>query len=220
MRWYFDFISPFAYLQSTRLTDFATHNQIAFKPVLFAGLLNHWGQLGPAEMKSKRQWTFEHCVWQAHRDGIPLNLPPEHPFNPLPLLRLCIAAGISDSEISTPEKIEIVQRLFRYVWVEQQLPGNEEAFAGLCNEFNLQPADINSAHVKEALLANGESAISEAVFGVPTVITGKKLYWGYDATDMVLASLNQDQSDSNFPADKISKVANLPEGLQRKVKAN
>ena len=50
MRWYFDFISPFAYLQSTRLTQLAEYREIEYRPILFAGLLKHWGQLGPAEM--------------------------------------------------------------------------------------------------------------------------------------------------------------------------
>lgn len=212
MRWYFDFISPFAYLQSTRLQQLAQLEEIEFRPILFAGLLKHWGQLGPAEMKTKRQWTFEHCTWQAHRDGIPLTLPPEHPFNPLPLLRLCIAAGTNRS---AAQKSQIVQRLFHYVWVDGQLPANEAAFTALCDEFGLGIDDINSNKVKEELKENGEMAISEGVFGVPTVISDEKLYWGYDATDMVLASFGSDQS-ANWPGAALAAAARLPEGLQRK----
>lgn len=58
--WYFDFISPFAYLQFVRLGELAGA-RLRLRPVLFAGLLQHWGQLGPAEIPAKRRcsgvWT-------------------------------------------------------------------------------------------------------------------------------------------------------------------
>jgi 2-hydroxychromene-2-carboxylate isomerase len=111
--WYFDFISPFSYLQSELLHRLPTETEVRFKPLLFAGLLNHWDNKGPAEIVPKRAWTFEHCAWLAHRHGIPMTMPAHHPFNPLPLLRLCIALG------ATPAA---VQRLFRYVWREGKLP--------------------------------------------------------------------------------------------------
>lgn len=207
MRWYFDFISPFAYLQSTRLQEFSSQREIEFRPVLFAGLLKHWGQLGPAELPSKRQWTFEHCLWQAHRDSITLNLPPQHPFNPLPLLRLCIAAGNNSA---------VVERLFRYVWSDGLLPDNQSAFASLCNEFNLSPADINTDETRKQLLDNGEAAIADGVFGVPSIVYNEQLFWGYDATDMALASMARDLPASDWPGAKLAAAAGLPEGLQRK----
>lgn len=207
MRWYFDFISPFAYLQSTRLDEFSSHLEIEFKPVLFAGLLKHWGQLGPAELPTKRQWTFEHCVWLAQRDSIALKLPAEHPFNPLPLLRLCIAAG---------NDAVVVKRLYRFVWSDGLLPDNKNAFSALCAEFELEPADINTDKVKTQLRKNGETAVAEGVFGVPSIAFGEQLFWGYDATDMALAYMNRHHASSDWPAAKIAKAATLPEGLQRK----
>ncbi|WP_170942314.1 DsbA family protein, partial [Noviherbaspirillum denitrificans] len=91
--WYFDFISPFSYLQSELLHTLPDDVEITFRPVLFAGLLAHWDNKGPAEIVPKRTWTFEHCAWLAYENGIPMTMPAHHPFNPLPLLRLCIALG-------------------------------------------------------------------------------------------------------------------------------
>ena len=59
--------------------------------MLFAGILGAHGQKGPAEIPAKRAFTYRFVLWQAKRLGIPLKLPHEHPFNPLPLLRLAIA---------------------------------------------------------------------------------------------------------------------------------
>ena len=111
--WYFDFISPFAYLQWQKLRSEASHITITPYPLLFAGLLSHWDNKGPVEIPPKRGWTYAHCLWIAKREGIPLRLPSAHPFNPLPLLRLSIAAG------ATPD---VVDRLFHFVWQEGYLP--------------------------------------------------------------------------------------------------
>ena len=73
--WYFDFISPYAYLQSARHMDFSTEAQFKCVPVLFAGLLDHWGQQGPAEGRPKKTFTFRQCAWRAWRDDIPLPHP-------------------------------------------------------------------------------------------------------------------------------------------------
>ncbi|MCX7274029.1 MAG: DsbA family protein, partial [Burkholderiales bacterium] len=85
LNWYFDFISPYAYLQSTRLDDFSQDVLVKCHPVLFAGLLAHHGQKGPAEIAGKRTFTYEHVAWLAERNGIALRFPASHPFNPLPL---------------------------------------------------------------------------------------------------------------------------------------
>ena len=86
--WYFDFISPFAYLQWMVLRRDHADLDINPKPLLFAGLLKHWGQLGPAELPGKRVHTYRLVLWQARQMGIALRFPPAHPFNPLPALRL------------------------------------------------------------------------------------------------------------------------------------
>ena len=53
--WYFDFVSPFSYICLHRLKELPPDLAIEYRPVLFAGLLNHWGQKGPAELPAKRR---------------------------------------------------------------------------------------------------------------------------------------------------------------------
>ena len=85
--WFFDFISPYAYLQFHQLRRLPDDIDVRFRPVLFAGLLNHWGQLGPAEILAKKRHTFLLTRWRAQKLGLPFRPPPRHPFNPLTLLR-------------------------------------------------------------------------------------------------------------------------------------
>lgn len=174
--WYFDFLSPFAYLQWARLGDLPAVVEVRLQPVLLAGILNHWGQLGPAEIAPKRHFTYQHATWLAARAGLPFTMPAGHPFNSLPLLRLACSLG------PTPE---VVARLFRFVWVEGHIPQQTEPWAALLGELGLTGAADTPA-VKERLRAATDAAIGRGVFGVPTAAVDGHLFWGYDATDMLL----------------------------------
>jgi hypothetical protein len=55
-----------------------------------------WGQKGPAEIEPKRAWTFRQVHWLAQQHGIAMDTPLQHPFNPLPLLRL--ATGLRHAQ--------------------------------------------------------------------------------------------------------------------------
>ena len=101
--WYFDFISLYAYLQSTSLDTLKNKVEIECVPLLFAGLLDFWGQKGPAEIKAKKLFTFRQCAWRANQNNIPYRTPPKHPFNPLRALRLSIALG---------NDLTIIQKIF------------------------------------------------------------------------------------------------------------
>jgi len=67
--WYFDFVSPFSYISLYRLKEIPA--PVVYKPVLFAGLLKHWGQKGPAEIPAKRRWTYRWCTWWARNSTLP-----------------------------------------------------------------------------------------------------------------------------------------------------
>jgi len=203
LTWYYDFISPFAYLQSTRLDDFAERAVVRCQPILFAGVLDHYGHKGPAEIVPKRLWTFEHVAWLAHKNGVRLRMPPMHPFNPLPLLRLAI---LFDSPI------DLVQRLFRFVWVEGKLPTDAQAWSALLEELEVDPAELDAPEVKQALRDDTQQAIAAGVFGVPTAIVDGELFWGYDASSMILARL---EDDPFFDGEELKAARALPEGIRR-----
>ena len=60
--WVFDVISPFAYLNLQQLDRLPANVTIDYVPVLFAGLLNHHDQIGPAEIVSKRRFTYRFAL--------------------------------------------------------------------------------------------------------------------------------------------------------------
>lgn len=183
--WYFDVISPYAWLQHCWLQQHPLRERVRPRPVLLAGLLDHFGQLGPAEIPSKRGHTYRHVLWLAARHGYPLRIPAEHPFNPLPLLRFILAADC---------RPEAIDSAFRYVWVDGQTPGDAAALAGLLDDARMTGDQLQDPAIKHALRAGTDAAIERGVFGVPTLAVADRLFWGFDATRMCLDWLRQPEA--------------------------
>src|SRR5258706_11469171 len=87
---FFDFISPYSYLAFTQAKALGARlgREVEPKPVLLAGILNALGTKGPAEVPARRAYLMKDLLRAAHRAGISIALPPAHPFNPLPALRI------------------------------------------------------------------------------------------------------------------------------------
>ena len=203
--WYFDFVSPFSYLQCEQLPQLERSIRVRYRPVLFAGLLKASGHKGPAEIPAKRRFTYQFVAWQAKRLGVPLKFPAVHPFNPLPLLRLAVAADADP---------EVIRRIFRFVWRDGRLGDLPIEWAELMTEIDMPDAAarIESPDVKEALRRNTDEAIARGVFGVPTLFIDDKLFWGLDATDMALDYL---QGAPVFRTDAFARIREVPVGVER-----
>jgi len=207
--WYFDFISPFSYLQWIQLRRDFPELRIQPKPVLLGGLLKHWGQLGPAEIPGKRVHTYRMVLWQARELKIPLKFPPAHPFNPLPALRLALAA--KDIHQAT-------DLIFKHIWEDGLAADTIEALQPVASILGIEnlAASLADAEVKTRLAQHGEQAIALEIFGVPTLIINHQLFWGNDATDLALQYI---ANPSMIDDDKeMQRVHELPEALQRNAK--
>jgi 2-hydroxychromene-2-carboxylate isomerase len=203
--WYFDFVSPFSYLQCEQLPALEARLRVHYRPVLFAGLLKAQGQKGPAEIPAKRRFTYRFLVWQARKLGVPFKFPAVHPFNPLPLLRLAVAADCDPAA---------VRRIFRFVWRDGRLGDLPIEWAELMSELHLPDAQerIESPEVKAALRRNTDEAIARGVFGVPTLAIGEELFWGVDATDMAADYV---AAGCRYTDPEMARVADLPIGAER-----
>ena len=181
--WYFDFLSPFSYLQLAEFDRLPPDLEVTYRPVLFAGLLGHWKHKGPAEIPAKRVQTYRWCHWYAARHGIPFRMPPAHPFNPLRPLRLAVA---QDAEPA------LIRVLFDAIWAEGRDLSQDEEWQAFTAHLGIADADelIAAPHVKEALRRGTEEAAERGVFGIPTFVIGDELFWGLDTTDLVLDYLN------------------------------
>jgi len=203
--WVFDVISPFAYLAFPQLARLPAHVSVEFVPVLFAGLLQHFGQLGPAEIPSKRRFTYRFVLWRARQLGVPMHMPPAHPFNPLAALRLIIAAGSDQRAART-----VLDAVYR----EGRDVADPAVIAALARELGVADpqAALGEATVKQRLRDNTSWASSHGIFGVPTLVIGDELFWGHDAFDMALEYLRHPDA---FRDPDMQAADTLPVGVTR-----
>jgi len=204
--WYFDYVSPYAYLQLEAFDRLPADLEVRMKPVLFAGLLGHWEHKGPAEIPAKRRQTYRYCHWLAGKRGVPFKTPPRHPFNPLALLRLSIAL---DSDI------DAIRAIFRHVWGTGHDGQALESLRPLAESLGVGDLEsrIGDPSVKDRLRANTDAAIARGVFGIPTFAIGDELFWGDDVTDMMLDYLD---NPDLFNQGGLDRLADLPTAAQRK----
>ncbi len=216
VQFHFDFLSPYAYLAWHALLDAQKVRgdfHLEVLPTLLAPLLQHGGQKGPAEIPDKRTYVFKDVVRGAAKVGVKLVPPPAHPFNPLLALR-AVCAARPDVQPTA------VSALYAVAW-----GGKRYGAAGLddaaVTQAALDDAGLDGAglieaagsfEVKAQLRANTESAIEQGVFGVPSMIVGRELFWGFDALSYLF-----DHLDGKDPAADLDLSAwrDLPATAQR-----
>lgn len=202
-QWFFDFVSPFSYLQFKRLDRLPSTFNYAMVPVLFAGLLKHWEHKGPAEISPKRIDTYRYCQWLAEHLGIEFKLPQAHPFNPLPYLRLCISLGASR---------EVVGTIFDYIWTQDAPVHTDAGIQGLADRLQVEnlPQLLDSQATKQQLRVNTDRAIVEGVYGVPTFVVGTERFWGFDQMEMLCDWLANPEGMTHITT---KQFIELPSGL-------
>lgn len=211
---YFDFISPYAYLGWKAVHALADKHgrEVQPRPILFAALLNAHGHKGPAEIPPKRIYVFKNALRLAAAAGLQLTPPPTHPFRPLLALRV---AGLS--ELGASDRRRGIDALFDATWGGG--PGVEDpaVVTRVLDAAGLPGAELVAAaggeDAKDNLRSNTEQALVRGVFGVPTIDADGELFWGYDAFSHVDAYLAGED-----PVDEaaLAKWADLPATAARR----
>jgi 2-hydroxychromene-2-carboxylate isomerase/catechol 2,3-dioxygenase-like lactoylglutathione lyase family enzyme len=181
LAFYFDFISPYAYLAWTQVHAVAARHgcEVEPRPLLFAALLDANGQRGPAEIPRKRLYTFKDVVRSAHRLGVPLGAPATHPFNPLLALR------VASAELEAKARTALVDALFEATWVKGLDVTREDVVVAAADSGGLDGASLvlwaKSPEAKERVKKTTAEALELGAFGVPTMVAGGELFWGLDS---------------------------------------
>jgi 2-hydroxychromene-2-carboxylate isomerase len=189
----FDVISPYAYLAFERLPaalEGLSHH-VEYRPLLFAGLLKHWGNTAPVDVAPKKAWLFRQCAWIAERDGVVFRPPTPHPFNPLALLRLLVASVPAGSH---PNR-RVVELAMRHVWARDGGDPNDPEALRLLVDAIAPARDPASAEVKAELQARTAQAAEAGVFGVPSFrLDDGTLFWGTDSMAMLADAMRRRQA--------------------------
>ncbi|WP_423894924.1 2-hydroxychromene-2-carboxylate isomerase [Candidatus Pelagadaptatus aseana] len=177
---YFDYVSNNAYLAWTQLHKLIEKHDVTIRPVpiLFAGLLNTHGNVGPAEIPAKRDWMLKNILRKCTLLGVPMSPPVHHPFDPLLALRM------SSLDFPEDKRWQLIDRIFRAVWVDRLHVSDAEVLARLAEDIGLEGAELvtaaQSEEAKKSLRQQTESAVALGVFGIPSMVWDGELFFGYD----------------------------------------
>lgn len=196
VQFYFDYLSPYAFLAFSPVRELCARLGVSFepKPILLAGLLNHFGQRGPAEIPPKARFVLMDCARRAKAAGVPFRCPEYHPFRPLTALRASLP------EVAGELQNDVIETLFRFGWQQGGDLGDEQAISGALAAAGLDAQLVDKTRqpsIKALLKQRTEEARDAGVFGVPTMLVGGELYWGYDQLAFVEDALTHGDTISH-----------------------
>jgi 2-hydroxychromene-2-carboxylate isomerase len=180
LRFVFDYESPNAYVAWTQLPALAERHGCAIElvPVLYAGLLDAHGHVGPGEIPAKGLWMSKNLARKSALLGVQLAPPAFMPFNPLLALRVSILP------LEPEARRSLIDALFRAVWARSLHVSEPAVVTQVADEIGLPGAELvaqaHAPEVKAQLRRQTEAAAARGVFGVPTIEVGDELFWGYD----------------------------------------
>ena len=198
---YYDIVSPFAYLYIKQRERLEKKLEITPVPILLGGLLRAAENKGPGEVAAKRPHTYQFCIWQAEKLGIPFRLPEHHPFMTVAPQRLLVEKNADWS---------MVERAFDYVWVEGKDPNLSWSEFCLYLGLPVDTAKPDSPEIKAQLISNTNQAKIAGAFGVPALIVNQHCFWGVDTIDWVLDYLAR---PGMFEETSYAYAGSIPNGL-------
>jgi 2-hydroxychromene-2-carboxylate isomerase len=186
LEFFYDFVSPYSYLASTRVEEVArrTGAELRWRPFLLGGVLKAADNKAPADTPAKyRHLKVDVGRW-AGRLGVPLAFPEKHPFSTVLAMRCALAAE------ARGKLVPFTHAAFRAAWVEGRDLTSPEVLSALATSVGLEGALVAAApEYKAALVAQTEEAVRRGAFGAPTFFVGEEMFVGNDRLDFVEQAL-------------------------------
>ena len=184
---YFDFISPYSYLAHKKIINRSLRDNFIYKPILLGGLHNLGGITAPAFNERKMKNMKEDCILIAKKNKIPFIWNEKFPINSLNLMRgfLCI---------EDKKKDKFIDVCFDAYWMNNLDISKEKEVKNILYNCEIEEISFNKnikdQKIKDKLKQLTNNAFEKNVFGAPTFIINKKLFWGQDRLDYAVEELN------------------------------
>ena len=184
---YFDIISPYAYIAYKKILKIKDIN-FKLKPIFLGGLHNLVGITAPAFNKFKMKNMQNDCELVAKKNNISFKWNSKFPINSLNIMRgyLCV---------ENSKKEEYLNSFFEAYWKEDQDLSSEESIKYLLKKLKIDEHDffnlISNQDTKDKLKQLTQEAFEKEVFGAPTFIVNNKIFWGQDRLEYALDEIKK-----------------------------
>jgi len=185
--YYLSLISPWSYLGHQRLQDIATRHQATIKlwPVDFALIFPSTGGV-PLARRSPQRQAYRMQELQRWRDylDLPLTLKPKYfPVSD----KLAAAMVIKLREQQAVSALRLAGACLRACWVEEKDISDRNTLLAIASENQLDGEELLSAagQAPQIIAADSEAAVKRGVFGAPSYLYNKQIFWGQDRLDFL-----------------------------------
>ena len=185
---YFDFISPYAYLAYKKIQSLPKDIRINYKPILLGGLHNLEGITAPAFIKPKLKHMMNDCLLISKKYNFDFKWNSKFPINSLNIMRGCFDINLSNRDL-------YIETMFNAYWKYNLDISKEEILIPLLEQCKIDKdiflKKIKDPDIKEKLKEATNNAHIKEVFGAPTFIVNKKIFWGQDRFEFALDEYNK-----------------------------
>jgi 2-hydroxychromene-2-carboxylate isomerase len=188
VEFWFEFASTYSYPASQRVGDLArlAGVTVQWRPFLLGPIFKSQGWTdSPFNMfpaKGRYKWRDVERVCEALR--LPFRRPAKFPKSGLLAARLVCAV---QDEAWAPE---LVRRIYRASFADDLDIAEPEVLRAILVSMDRSPqlvAEADGGSVKDKLRAQTERAAARGIFGAPSFVVGRELFWGNDRLETALA---------------------------------
>lgn len=189
LEYFFDYVSPFAYLADTQLPALIerTGADLVYRPFFLGGVMQATGNKPPITVPNKGGYMMSDLARWTRRYGVEMGSNSHFPVNTLQAMRVAVAA-LDDARFP-----DLHRAFFRATWVDGRNLGDAATLAEVIDAAGLDGASLVAKAAeqgsKDSLRRNTEEAVERGAFGAPTFFVGNEMFWGNDRLDFVEEAL-------------------------------
>ena len=179
---YFDIISPYAYIAYKNIIKI-NNIKFNFKPILLGGLHNLVKITAPAFNKFKLKNMKNDCELISKKNKINFIWNSKFPINSLYIMRGYLV-------IKENKKKEYLGTFFDAYWKNDLDLSHEKNIIQLLEKLKINYKeffkDIAKQEIKDELKNFTNEAFKKDIFGAPTFVVNNKIFWGQDRLEYAL----------------------------------
>ncbi len=184
---YFDFISPYSYIAHKKIMKLNKRDSFNYKAILLGGLHNLGNITAPAFNERKMKNMRDDCILIAEKNKIPFKWNEKFPINSLYLMRGFLF-------INKNKKDKFFDICFDAYWKDNIDISKERSIKKILSDSEIDQnsftTGIKNEKIKDELKNLTSLAFKQNIFGAPTFIVNKKLFWGQDRLEYALDEFN------------------------------
>jgi len=189
---YFDIISPYSYIAHKKIEKVTKEKNILFnyKPILLGGLHKLAEITAPAFNEFKMKNMKNDCELVSNKNHIPFKWNEKFPINSISIMRGYLF-------INAEKRKDYLDKFFNAYWRDNVDLSIQENFINILNTLELDQVSfldgISNEKIKEKLKELTSEAFNKEIFGAPTFVCNKKIFWGQDRLEYAIDEfLNKD----------------------------